>query len=309
MAARGTAGSRPAPRLPHLCHRHLDRPDRLGGADLLRFLARRDLHPQLHPRRSSSWRAPSSPSAGMEARPGMPITSPSATACSPSSRWARGSWARSRRCRRWSRNRAGPWMRRWSASPASGSPSACGGSITCCLQRQVLHAHRDRSFVWGYGQMVIVTAIVATGAGLHVAAYFIEHKAHIGALATVLTVAIPVGSFSDRSMRSTPIWFGRFDPFHVWLIGGTPVSSCLAVAAFAGRHQSALRLIILMLAPPSRLSDMKCWDTVMRPRRWSVILRRVARCTETKARPPRQPRNVHSSGINQAIFGARLPEL
>ena len=59
----------------------------------------------------------------------------------------------------------------------------------------ILHAHRDRSFVWGYGQMVIVTAIVATGAGLHVAAYFIEHKAHIGPLATVLTVAVPVGLF------------------------------------------------------------------------------------------------------------------
>ncbi len=40
----------------------------------------------------------------------------------------------------------------------------------------VLHAHRDRAFVWGYGQMLVVAAIVATGAGLHVAAYFIEHK-------------------------------------------------------------------------------------------------------------------------------------
>ena len=29
----------------------------------------------------------------------------------------------------------------------------------------ILHAHRDRSFVWGYSQLLIVTAIVATGAG------------------------------------------------------------------------------------------------------------------------------------------------
>ena len=135
MAARGQAGSRPAPCLPDLCHRHLDRPGRLGGADLPRFLARRDLDPRLRPRAHRSWRGPSSPSAGTAARPGMPITLPSATACSPSSRWARGSWARSRRCRPWSRNRAGRWMRRWSASPASGSPSACGGSITSCRQR------------------------------------------------------------------------------------------------------------------------------------------------------------------------------
>ena len=60
---------------------------------------------------------------------------------------------------------------------------------------RILHAHRNRAFIWGYGQMVIVASIVATGAGLHVAAYFIEHKAHIGALATVLSVAIPVGVF------------------------------------------------------------------------------------------------------------------
>jgi low temperature requirement protein LtrA len=59
----------------------------------------------------------------------------------------------------------------------------------------VLHAHRDRSFVWGYGQIVVIAAIVATGAGLHVAAYFIEHKSHAGALATLLCTAIPVAVF------------------------------------------------------------------------------------------------------------------
>ena len=40
----------------------------------------------------------------------------------------------------------------------------------------ILHVHRDRAFVGGYGQMAIVASIVATGAGLHVAAYFIEHE-------------------------------------------------------------------------------------------------------------------------------------
>jgi low temperature requirement protein LtrA len=37
--------------------------------------------------------------------------------------------------------------------------------------------HDAAAFVWAYGQLLIVTAIVATGAGLHVAAYFIEDKA------------------------------------------------------------------------------------------------------------------------------------
>jgi low temperature requirement protein LtrA len=114
---------------------------------------------------------------------------------------------------------------------------------------QILHAHRNRAFVWGYGQMVIVAAIVATGAGLHVAAYFIEHKAHIGALATVLSVAIPVGVFLGSIYALYTYLVGRFDPFHTWLLIGTAGVVALAVvAAFAGIDM-AICLIILMLAP------------------------------------------------------------
>src|SRR5712671_4924591 len=64
---------------------------------------------------------------------GTPITVPSGTASLPSSRLARASSARWRRCRPWSTDRAGLWMPCWSASRAWGSPSACGGSITSCL--------------------------------------------------------------------------------------------------------------------------------------------------------------------------------
>jgi low temperature requirement protein LtrA len=60
---------------------------------------------------------------------------------------------------------------------------------------ELLRQHRDRASVWGYVQLLIVTSIVATGAGLRVAAYFIEGSASISALAAVLTVAIPVVVF------------------------------------------------------------------------------------------------------------------
>jgi low temperature requirement protein LtrA len=59
----------------------------------------------------------------------------------------------------------------------------------------VLQRHRDRASVWGYVQMLIVTSIVATGAGLRVAASFIEGRARITALATVLAVVVPVVVF------------------------------------------------------------------------------------------------------------------
>ena len=55
--------------------------------------------------------------------------------------------------------------------------------------------------------MLIVTSIVATGAGLRVAAYFIEGRARIAAVAAVLSVAVPVGVFlGSCSRRRSRLW-------------------------------------------------------------------------------------------------------
>jgi low temperature requirement protein LtrA len=113
----------------------------------------------------------------------------------------------------------------------------------------VLHAHRERSFVWGYTQLAVVTAIVATGAGLHVAAYFIEHKAHIGPLATVLTVAIPVAVFLGLIYGLYYYLVRRFDPFHVWLLTATAGVIAVAIIAALSGVSMAVCLVILMLAP------------------------------------------------------------
>jgi low temperature requirement protein LtrA len=113
----------------------------------------------------------------------------------------------------------------------------------------ILHAHRDRAFVWGYCQMAIVASIVATGAGLHVAAYFIEHTAHISAFTTVLSVAIPVGVFLGLIYILYYYLARQFDFLHVWLLLGTAAAVALAViAAMAGVDMAAC-LVILMLAP------------------------------------------------------------
>ena len=113
----------------------------------------------------------------------------------------------------------------------------------------ILHAHRDRAFVWGYGQLLIVTAIVATGAGLHVAANFIEHKTHIGPLATVLTVAVPVAVFLGLIYALYYYLVRRFDPFHVWLLTATAGMIAVAVSAALSGIGMAVCLVILMLAP------------------------------------------------------------
>ena len=79
----------------------------------------------------------------------------------------------------------------------------------------VLHAHRVRSFVWGYSQMLVITAIVATGAGLHVAAYYIEGEAHAGPLAAVLSVAAPVGLYLGLIYATYYYLVRRFDTLHL----------------------------------------------------------------------------------------------
>jgi low temperature requirement protein LtrA len=113
----------------------------------------------------------------------------------------------------------------------------------------ILYRHRNRAFIWGYGQMAIVTSIVATGAGLHVAAYFIEREAHIGSLATVLTAAVPLCVFLGLIYALYYYLVRRFDPFHVWLLIATAAVVAAAVIAAVSGINMAGCLVILMLAP------------------------------------------------------------
>ena len=60
---------------------------------------------------------------------------------------------------------------------------------------ELLDHFRERSLGWGYGHVSLFGSIAATGAGLHVAALSIEHEAHIGELAVVVTTAAPVAAY------------------------------------------------------------------------------------------------------------------
>ncbi|MFZ1389277.1 MAG: low temperature requirement protein A [Thiolinea sp.] len=114
---------------------------------------------------------------------------------------------------------------------------------------QILHAHRERSFVWGYSQMILITAIVATGAGLHVAAYFIEGQAHISSVATLLTTAIPVGIFLFGVYALYAYLLQSFDRFHIRQLVITAVVLVAAVLAALAGVDMAICLIIVMFAP------------------------------------------------------------
>jgi hypothetical protein len=113
----------------------------------------------------------------------------------------------------------------------------------------VLHAHRERAFVWGYGQMIVVASIVATGAGSHVAAYSIEHQSHIRALATLLCAAIPVGLFLALTYALHYYLVRQFDRLHAWLLLATAAVVVIAVMAATVGIDTAICLMILMCAP------------------------------------------------------------
>ena len=113
----------------------------------------------------------------------------------------------------------------------------------------VLHMHRRREFKWAYTQLLIITCIVATGAGLHVAAYYLQHQAHIGALATLLTTAIPVSLFLLAIYGLYYYLVRRFDPFHLGLLLATLAVLVAAIAAAIAGVDMTVCLCLLMLAP------------------------------------------------------------
>ena len=77
------------------------------------------------------------------------------------------------------------------------------------------------------------------------------HRAlgHISPLATVLTVAVPVGVFLGLIYGLYYYLVQRFDPFHVWLLMATAAVGAAAVIAALPGISMAVCLVILMLAP------------------------------------------------------------
>lgn len=116
-------------------------------------------------------------------------------------------------------------------------------------QADLLHAHRERSFFFGYFHILTFGAIVATGAGLHAAAYYIEHHSKLGSVETVLSVALPVGVYI-LSIYVMYAWLVRtVDAFHLLLIALTAAVLGLAVWLAAAGISMANCLLVVTLAP------------------------------------------------------------
>ena len=102
-------------------------------------------------------------------------------------------------------------------------------------QAELLHAYRERSFLFGYFHIVLFGAIVATGAGLHAAAYYIEHHSKLGSVETVLAVAVPVGAYILAVYVLYALMVRTVDAFHVLLLVLTAAVLGVAVWLADGR--------------------------------------------------------------------------
>jgi low temperature requirement protein LtrA len=116
----------------------------------------------------------------------------------------------------------------------------CGG---------LLDRHRERSFGWGYGHIVLFGALVAVGAGLHAAAYYLEHHTVLGTTGTVLTVALPVALYVVWIYLLYFQLTRVFDPFHLLLLGGTASVVVAAIAMAAAGTPMVWCLAVLALTP------------------------------------------------------------
>lgn len=113
----------------------------------------------------------------------------------------------------------------------------------------LLHAHRERSFGWGYGQIPLIAAVVAVGAGLHVAAYYLEHHSKLSVTGTVLSVAVPVAVYIAGLFLLYAALTRTFDPFHMILLAGSTALVIAPVLMAAGGVSLEWCLAVLALVP------------------------------------------------------------
>jgi low temperature requirement protein LtrA len=114
---------------------------------------------------------------------------------------------------------------------------------------EILARRRGRSFGWGYGHIPLFAAVVAAGAGLHVAAYLVEGKTELDVFGTLLTTAIPVAIYVLGIFVLYAYLTQTIDPFHFLLIGLSVAMVGAAVAMAAAGVSIEWCLLVLSLVP------------------------------------------------------------
>jgi len=113
----------------------------------------------------------------------------------------------------------------------------------------VLHARRERAYRWAYGGIPVFMAVADTGAGMDVAALYIQHKAHIGPVAVVLALAIPVAVFMFGIYGLYGVLYRAHETLHLILLALTAAVLASAPLLAAAGVSVPVCLLVVMVAP------------------------------------------------------------
>ncbi|KQW47729.1 hypothetical protein ASC77_14970 [Nocardioides sp. Root1257] len=113
----------------------------------------------------------------------------------------------------------------------------------------LLHAHRERSFAWGYGHIAVFGALVAVGAGLHAAAYRLQEHSKLDDTETVLAFAVPLAVYVGLLLVLYALLTRTFDPFHVVLFLISTVVLAAGVVLVASGASLTWSLLVVALTP------------------------------------------------------------
>jgi low temperature requirement protein LtrA len=114
---------------------------------------------------------------------------------------------------------------------------------------EILAHRRERSFGWGYGHIPLFGAVVATGAGLHVAAYLVEDETELDVLDTLLTTAIPLAIYVLGIFLLYTYLSRAVDPFHFLLVGVSAAVLAASVVMAAAGVSIEWCLLLLSFVP------------------------------------------------------------
>lgn len=106
-----------------------------------------------------------------------------------------------------------------------------------------------RGFVWGYGNLVAFAAIAAVGAGLHVAAYYVEGEAEIGQTGVALSIVVPIAVLT-LALFVVHLWLVRsLDPLHVIQVAGVFVVLAASVVLASSVAPMPVWMMVAALSP------------------------------------------------------------
>jgi len=103
--------------------------------------------------------------------------------------------------------------------------------------------------VWGYGQVLILGAIAAIGAGLRVVAYVVEGHAAVGVTGAIVAVTVPALVFPVTLFAVNTYLLREVDPFRAGLVAGSVAILVLAIGVAAAGASIGWCLILVTVAP------------------------------------------------------------